>query len=108
MPSTVQRHPPAAQTDELLLERIKDGEWPRGHKLPGETTLAVQLGVGRSTLLTRMRRAMIDVLKLKTAFSRDTDQEAHAPLGQTIADRDQRLAAEVSKTHLSTLKEALA
>lgn len=50
MPSTVQRHPLAAQTADVLLERIRSGEWPLGHKLPGETTLAAQLGVGRSTL----------------------------------------------------------
>jgi len=55
MPPTVQRHPLAAQTAEILLARIKGGEWPLGHKLPGETTLAVQLGVGRSTLREAIR-----------------------------------------------------
>ncbi|WP_445170230.1 FadR/GntR family transcriptional regulator [Mycolicibacterium sp. Dal123E01] len=51
----VQRHPLAAQTAQLLLSRIHDGEWPLGHKLPGETTLAAQLGVGRSTLREAIR-----------------------------------------------------
>lgn len=55
MPSTVQRHPLGAQAAELLLERIKAGEWQLGHKLPGETTLSVQLGVGRSTLREAIR-----------------------------------------------------
>ncbi|MEV6622332.1 FCD domain-containing protein [Amycolatopsis sp. NPDC051106] len=55
MASTVQRHPLAAQAAEVLLSRIKDGEWPLGHKLPGETTLAVQLGVGRSTVREAIR-----------------------------------------------------
>jgi DNA-binding FadR family transcriptional regulator len=38
-----------------LLTRIRDGEWPLGHRLPGETTLAAQLGVGRSTLREAVR-----------------------------------------------------
>lgn len=49
------RHPLAAQTAQLLLMRIRDGEWPLGHRLPGETTLAAQLGVGRSTLREAIR-----------------------------------------------------
>ncbi|MFI9508262.1 FadR/GntR family transcriptional regulator [Nocardia sp. NPDC052566] len=55
MVEQVRRHPLAAQTAELLLARIKDGEWPLGHRLPGETTLAAQLGVGRSTLREAVR-----------------------------------------------------
>ncbi|WP_199189902.1 FCD domain-containing protein [Mycobacterium sp. ENV421] len=51
----VQRHPLAAQTAQLLLSRIRNGEWPLGHRLPGETTLAAQLGVGRSTLREAIR-----------------------------------------------------
>ncbi|MCM6778301.1 FCD domain-containing protein [Nocardia sp. CDC159] len=51
----VQRHPLAAQAADLLLQRIRAGEWPLGHKLPGETTLAAQLGVGRSTLREAVR-----------------------------------------------------
>ncbi|WP_024803967.1 FadR/GntR family transcriptional regulator [Nocardia sp. BMG51109] len=51
----VQRHPLAAQAAEVLLGRIRAGEWPLGHKLPGETTLATQLGVGRSTLREAVR-----------------------------------------------------
>ncbi|MEZ0052866.1 DNA-binding FadR family transcriptional regulator [Mycobacterium sp. MAA66] len=38
-----------------MLTRIRDGEWPLGHRLPGETTLAAQLGVGRSTLREAVR-----------------------------------------------------
>jgi DNA-binding FadR family transcriptional regulator len=51
----IQRHPLAAQTAEILLRRIQAGEWRLGHKLPGETTLAVQLGVGRSTVREAIR-----------------------------------------------------
>lgn len=55
MVSQVRRHPLAAQAAELLLTRIRNGEWPLGHRLPGETTLAAQLGVGRSTLREAIR-----------------------------------------------------
>ncbi len=55
MVSQVSRQPLAAQAAQLLLTRIKDGEWSLGQRLPGETTLAVQLGVGRSTLREAIR-----------------------------------------------------
>ncbi|WP_327236858.1 FCD domain-containing protein [Streptomyces sp. NBC_01317] len=55
MPSSIRRHPLAAQVADVLLERLRAGEWPLGHKLPGETTLAAQLGVGRSTLREAIR-----------------------------------------------------
>ncbi|MBO2448516.1 FadR family transcriptional regulator [Actinomadura barringtoniae] len=38
-----------------LREQITSGEWPVGTKLPGETTLAAQLGVGRSTVREAIR-----------------------------------------------------
>jgi DNA-binding FadR family transcriptional regulator len=52
----VRRAPLADQAAELLLERIKSGEWGLGEKLPGETTLAPQLGVGRSTVREAIRQ----------------------------------------------------
>ncbi|MBF6101135.1 FadR/GntR family transcriptional regulator [Nocardia cyriacigeorgica] len=55
MSSQVRRHPLAEQAAELLLARIRGGEWPLGHRLPGETTLAAQLGVGRSTVREAIR-----------------------------------------------------
>ncbi|GAB3568102.1 FCD domain-containing protein [Amycolatopsis endophytica] len=51
----VQRHRLAEQAADLLLDRIRSGEWALGAKLPGETTLASQLGVGRSTLREAIR-----------------------------------------------------
>jgi DNA-binding FadR family transcriptional regulator len=51
----IRRHPLAEQAAEELLRRIGSGEWPIGHKLPGETTLAAQLGVGRSTIREAVR-----------------------------------------------------
>ncbi|MFK4729132.1 FCD domain-containing protein [Agromyces mediolanus] len=52
----VKRSPLADQAAELLLERIRAGEWELGQKLPGETTLAPQLGVGRSTVREAIRQ----------------------------------------------------
>ncbi|SCL14376.1 FadR/GntR family transcriptional regulator [Micromonospora inyonensis] len=52
----VSRAPLADQAAELLLERIRAGEWALGAKLPGETTLAPQLGVGRSTVREAIRQ----------------------------------------------------
>ena len=52
----VRREPLADQAAELLLTRIRSGEWKLGEKLPGETTLAPQLGVGRSTVREAIRQ----------------------------------------------------
>lgn len=51
----VRRESLADQAAELLITRIRDGEWEIGGKLPGETTLAPQLGVGRSTTREAIR-----------------------------------------------------
>ncbi|MBA0049731.1 FadR family transcriptional regulator [Streptomyces sp. AJS327] len=50
------RTPLADQAAELLLERVTSGEWKLGERLPGETTLAPQLGVGRSTVREAIRQ----------------------------------------------------
>lgn len=55
MPQII-RMPLADQAADLLLARIRAGEWSLGQKLPGETTLAPQLGVGRSTVREAIRR----------------------------------------------------
>lgn len=52
----VRRESLADQAAELLLDRIRGGEWQLGQRLPGETTLAPQLGVGRSTVREAIRK----------------------------------------------------
>jgi DNA-binding FadR family transcriptional regulator len=52
----VSREPLADLAAAALLERIRAGEWALGEKLPGETTLGPQLGVGRSTVREAIRR----------------------------------------------------
>ncbi|WP_166999458.1 FadR/GntR family transcriptional regulator [Paramicrobacterium fandaimingii] len=54
--ATLSRQPLADQAAELLLERIRSGEWMLGQKLPSEVTLAPQLGVGRSTVREAIRQ----------------------------------------------------
>lgn len=51
----VTRIPLAEQAADLLLDRIRSGEWPLGSKLPGENALGPQLGVGRSTVREAIR-----------------------------------------------------
>jgi DNA-binding FadR family transcriptional regulator len=53
--TTVHRESLAEQAAGLLLARIRAGEWEIGGRLPGETTLASQLGVGRSTMREAIR-----------------------------------------------------
>ncbi len=55
MAGAIRRHPLAEQAAEVILARIGSGEWPLGHRLPGETSLAAELGVGRSTVREAVR-----------------------------------------------------
>ncbi|GHH26506.1 GntR family transcriptional regulator [Streptomyces rubradiris] len=47
--------PLVEQAAQRLREQIAAGHWPVGGKLPGETTLAKELGVGRSTVREALR-----------------------------------------------------
>ncbi|MFI6535715.1 FadR/GntR family transcriptional regulator [Nonomuraea sp. NPDC050547] len=47
--------PLVEQAAQALREEIAAGRWPVGTRLPGETTLAAQLGVGRSTVREALR-----------------------------------------------------
>ncbi|WP_409059799.1 FadR/GntR family transcriptional regulator [Streptomyces sp. SYP-A7185] len=47
--------PLVEQATQRLREQITGGQWPIGSKLPGETTLAKELGIGRSTVREALR-----------------------------------------------------
>ncbi|MFE0328739.1 FadR/GntR family transcriptional regulator [Streptomyces sp. NPDC003753] len=47
--------PLVEQATDRLREQIAGGHWPVGTRLPGETTLAKELGVGRSTVREALR-----------------------------------------------------
>jgi DNA-binding FadR family transcriptional regulator len=51
----VRPSPLVEQATERLREQITGGHWPVGTRLPGETTLAKELGVGRSTVREALR-----------------------------------------------------
>ncbi|MEV1026177.1 FCD domain-containing protein [Streptomyces sp. NPDC050264] len=51
----VRPSPLVEQAAERLRARIAEGVWPVGARLPGETTLAKDLGVGRSTVREALR-----------------------------------------------------
>ena len=107
--TTVRRESLAEQAAELLLARIGAGEWEVGGKLPGETTLAPQLGVGRSTareairilagrgvlatrqgagvFVTAVRADIIAVLEARTAI--EVEAAALAAERRTAADLDE-------------------
>lgn len=47
--------PLVEQATQRLREQIAGGHWPIGSRLPGETTLAKELGIGRSTVREALR-----------------------------------------------------
>lgn len=53
--SQVKRSSLSEQSADVLLKRVQSGEWELGQKLPSETTLAAQIGVGRSTAREAIR-----------------------------------------------------
>lgn len=116
MVAQVQRHPLAAQTAELLLTRIRDGEWPLGHRLPGETTLAAQLGVGRSTLREAIRElAGRGVLESRQgagvfviALDADDDWGTVLRRASVVAVIEARIAIEAEAAALAALRRTRA
>lgn len=52
---TLRSGPLVPQLEQLLRGRIDSGEWTVGHRLPSEAELAVELGVGRSSVRESVR-----------------------------------------------------
>ncbi|QBJ97025.1 FadR family transcriptional regulator [Rhodococcus sp. ABRD24] len=52
---TLRSGPLVPQLEELLAQRIRTGEWAVGDRLPSETELAAELGVGRSSVREAVR-----------------------------------------------------
>ncbi|WP_430334281.1 FadR/GntR family transcriptional regulator [Rhodococcus sp. ACT016] len=55
MTAALSRNLLADQAADQLRRRLAAGEWEVGAKLPGETTLAAELGIGRSTVREALR-----------------------------------------------------
>lgn len=121
----VRRESLAEQAAELLRARIRDGEWEIGGKLPGETTLAPQLGVGRSTTREAIRilagRGILTTRQGSGVFVTATDipesWDAVLQRADIVAVIEARTAIEVeasalaaerhSAAELTALREAL-
>ncbi|MEV6234277.1 FadR/GntR family transcriptional regulator [Saccharopolyspora shandongensis] len=52
---SLRRYPLSEQATEAMLRRIGSGDWPVGEKIPSETSLAAEFGVGRSTVREAVR-----------------------------------------------------
>src|SRR3954468_4997775 len=105
----VHRAPLADQAADLLYARIRAGEWALGQKLPGETTLAPQLGVGRSTIREAIRqlagrgvlatRQGAGVFVVATEVSEDWSQRVRR--ADILSVIEARLAIEVEASRLA-------
>lgn len=108
----IQRTPLADQAADLLLDRIRAGEWQLGQKLPGETTLAPQLGVGRSTVREAIRQlAGRGVLATRqgsgvfvTALDVPEDWDAVLRCADIVSVIEARIAIESEAASLAALR----
>ena len=108
----VRRTPLADQAAELLWQRITAGEWALGEKLPGETTLALQLGVGRSTVREAIRQlAGRGVLASRqgagvyvTALDAPEDWDAVLRKADIVAVIEARIAIETEAAALAAVR----
>ncbi|RLP75058.1 FadR family transcriptional regulator [Mycetocola tolaasinivorans] len=116
MISPISQQPLAARVAEELLARIRQGEWPLGHKLPGETTLAAQLGVGRSSLREAIRElAGKGVLTSRqgagvfvTALDVEQGLEDVVRAAEVTAVIEARIAVETEAAHLAASRRTSA
>ena len=114
--TVVRRAPLADQAAELLLGRIRSGEWLLGAKLPGETTLASQLGVGRSTVREAIRQlAGRGVLTTRqgagvfvTALDAPEDWTRTVAGADILAVIEARIAIEVEASALAAERRTIA
>ena len=53
------------QVDEILLERIKEGVYPAGSRMPSESELSEELGVSRATIRTVLAKLAINGLIIR-------------------------------------------
>jgi len=55
----------ANQVDEILLERIRDGTYPAGSRMPSESDLSEELGVSRATVRTVLAKLAVNGLIIR-------------------------------------------
>lgn len=114
--TTVRRESLAEQAAGLLLGRIRSGEWEIGAKLPGETTLAPQLDVGRSTAREAIRllvgRGILSTRQGSGVFVTAVDVpatwDAVVQRADIVAVIEARTAIEVEAASLAAERRTLA
>lgn len=110
----LKRVPLADQAADVLLARIRSGEWALGARLPGETTLAPQLGIGRSTVREAIRqlagRGILDSRQgsgvYVTALDAPEDWEQMLRHADIVAVIEARTAIEVEAATLAAARRA--
>src|SRR5690242_15697042 len=79
------------QVIERLLAQLQTGNWPLGHKLPPENTLASELGVGRSTVREAVRvlahNGLLEVRQGSGTFVVAMQPVPGSPMNQTHGDQ---------------------
>ncbi|WP_105566939.1 FadR/GntR family transcriptional regulator [Microbacterium halophytorum] len=108
----VRRTSMADQAADVLLDRVRTGEWTLGSKIPGETTLAAQLGVGRTTVREAIRQlAGRGVLTTRqgsgvfvTALDVREDRERALQHADIVAVIEARIAIETEASALAAAR----
>src|SRR5690606_17339772 len=75
----------ARETVRRLRLNIEDGTWPIGSKIPVESELVAELGVGRSTLREAIR-TLANLGMLEPAPGRGTFVRSRNPVSLVLAD----------------------
>jgi DNA-binding FadR family transcriptional regulator len=109
---SLQRYPLVDQLADALRARVRDGEWEVGSKIPSETQLSAELGVGRSTVREAIRQlvgsGMLAARQGAGVFVVSTEEVADWPTvvrKAAIADViEVRLAIEVEAARLAALR----
>jgi GntR family transcriptional regulator len=63
--SLIQTRTVSNQVDEILLERVRDGTYPPGSRIPSESELSDELGVSRATVRTALAKLAANGLILR-------------------------------------------
>lgn len=113
MPAALNRNLLADQAADQLRRRLQTGEWEVGTKLPGETTLAAELGVGRSTIREALRmlagQGMLRPRQGAGVFVERTEPvadgwEAVLQRGAIVAVVEARAAIEIEAARLAAVR----
>lgn len=113
MPAALNRNLLADQAADQLRRRLQAGEWEIGAKLPGETTLAAELGIGRSTIREALRmlagQGMLRPRQGAGVFVERTEPESDGweavlQRGAIVAVVEVRAAIEIEAARLAAVR----